>query len=97
MSVEEELVSKIQKLMQARFGGTDRAARERMFAAYDHDQDGHITKDELSKLLEDAGVCNGLTRGFWVKGVMSHLDRDDSATIDFAEFEHAVGMDVPTV
>lgn len=87
MSVEAELVGKVQKLMNERFGGTDSAARAKLFAAYDHDGDGQVDRDELKKLLADAGVGNGLTRGVWVSGVISKLDHDASGTISYAELE----------
>lgn len=87
MSIEQELVGKIQTLMRDKFGGVDAPARRKLFDAYDGDGNGQITGDELTRLLSDAGVGNGLTRGFWVKGVMAKLDADKSSTISYAEFE----------
>ena len=87
MSIEKELVGKIQTLMRERFGGTGADSRRRLFDAYDGDQNGQISGDELSHLLADAHVGNGLTRGFWVKGVLHRLDADKSGTISYLEFE----------
>jgi len=84
---EAELVSKISALMQSRYGGTDAVARRRLFQDYDRNADGHICRSELARLLEDAGVGNSLTRGFWVKGVIARLDVDDTQTISYEELE----------
>lgn len=91
MSVEKELIEKIQGLMRSRHGGTDHAARARLFAAYDTNGDGQICRSELARLLDDAGVGNSLTRGFWVKGVIARLDQDDNETISLEEFEAVIG------
>ncbi len=87
MSIEKELVEKIQALMRERFGGTGAESRRHLFDAYDGDQNGQMSGDELSRLLADAKVGNGLTRGFWVKGVLHRLDADKSGTISYHEFE----------
>ncbi len=87
MSTEEELVTKVKKLMNERFGGTDADSRKKLFAAYDHDGDGQVDRNELKKLLADAGVGNGLTRGVWVSGVIKKLDDDENGTISYAELE----------
>jgi len=87
---EAEIVAKISALMQKNHGGSDAAARRRLFDAYDKDGDGHICRSELTRLLEDAGIGNALTRGFWVKGVIAKLDTDDTQTISYEEFEAVV-------
>jgi len=87
MSDQEELVMKVKKLMTDRFGGTDADARKKLFDAYDADADGQIDRGELKRLLADAGVGNGLTRGAWATGVMAKLDTDESTTISHDEFE----------
>lgn len=87
MSSEEELVTKVRKLMTDRFGGTDAVSRRKLFEAYDKDADGQISKDELTQLLVDAGIGNGLTRGTWARGVMARLDTDESKTISYDELE----------
>jgi len=91
MAVEKELVEKIQALMRSRHGGTDSAARKRLFDHYDLDGDGQICRSELTRLLDDAGVGNAMTRGFWVKGVIARLDQDDNETISLAELEAVIG------
>jgi len=92
MSLEAELVGKIRQLMHDRFGGSDAAARQRMFEAYDHNRDGEIDKDELGRLLSDAGVGNAFTRGMWVSGVMSRVDADKNSTISYSELEALFGV-----
>jgi len=87
MTDEEELVSKVRKLMTERFGGTDVAARKKLFEAYDKNGDGQVDQDEMKQLLADAGVGNGLTRGAWVRGVIKKLDSDDDKTISYDELE----------
>ena len=89
--MQEELISKIQAVLRARYGGVDQKARAAMFDDYDADKNGHIDAEELEKILADAGVGNALTRQFWVKGVMTKLDRDRNGTIDLEEFETAIG------
>lgn len=90
MLVEKELVEKIQALMRSRHGGTDADARRRLFAAYDTNGDGQICRSELARLLDDAGIGNALTRGFWVKGVIARLDQDDNETISLEELEAVI-------
>ena len=87
---EAELVAKITDLMKKNHGGTDAAARRRLFDAYDKNSDGSICRSELSRLLDDAGIGNALTRGFWVKGVLAKLDTNDSKTICYDEFEAVI-------
>lgn len=90
MAVEVELITKIQALMQSHHGGTDAAARRRLFDAYDTNLDGEISRSELAKLLDDAGVGNAFTRGFWTKGVLARLDTDDNHAISYEEFESVI-------
>jgi len=90
MAVEAELVTKIQALMKSRFGATDSGARRSLFEAYDANSDGQICRSELAKLLDDAGVGNAFTRGFWTKGVLARLDSDENETISYEEFEAVI-------
>ena len=87
MGVEDELVGKVQLLLRDKFGGTDADARLRLFEAYDANHDGEVDKDELLRLLADAGIGNPTTRSMWVAGVMSRVDSDKSSTISYAELE----------
>jgi Ca2+-binding EF-hand superfamily protein len=85
MNFEEDLVLKIVALMRQRFGGDDRAALDRLFAAYDHNGDGEIDGEELMHLLADAGIGNDRTRKAWVRAAMSQLDQDGNGTINLRE------------
>jgi Ca2+-binding EF-hand superfamily protein len=88
---EEELVQKVQALMAKKFGGVDPESMRKLFDAYDRDGDGKIDARELETLLVDAGVGNALTRGAWVRGIVSAMDQNSDKRIDWAEFSKAVG------
>jgi hypothetical protein len=83
---EQELVDGIKALVKNKFGGDYRAA----FDAY-AGPDGKIDSDELSTVLEQAGIGNGLTRGFWVSGVLDKVDQDGDRKISWPEFQAVVG------
>lgn len=78
----QELVDKVGKLFDERFGGDHRQA----FAHYDRDQKG-IDREELLALLADAGIGSWLTRGFWADGILGELDTDKDGVISLSEFE----------
>lgn len=77
-----ELKAKVSALVSKSFGGDYKAA----FEAYGG-KDGKVTKDELMKLLSDAGVGNGFTRGAWASGIIEKLDSDGDGRIGWSEFE----------
>jgi Ca2+-binding EF-hand superfamily protein len=87
---QEELVEKIQKLLQKKYGSTDAESMRKLFDEYDRDKDQKISASELEKLLKDADVGNGLTRGTWVKGVIGALDQNADKMIDWDEFSAAI-------
>ena len=84
----KELKEKTDALVKARFDGD-------YHKAFDHydlaDKDGKISKAELIRLLEDAGVGNWLTRCPWADGIISALDTDQDGLISGAEFERVSG------
>lgn len=82
-----ELKQKVKALVDGKFGGDYKKA----FDAYDRDNDGAISKDELSSMLSDAKVGNGLTRGAWVKGIIGKMDEGGDQKIQWAEFQSAIG------
>ncbi|MFT7579023.1 MAG: Ca2+-binding EF-hand superfamily protein [Myxococcota bacterium] len=90
MSVEDELVGKIQGLMRKRYNALGPDARRQFFADYDTNKDGQISADELSQVLSDADIGNFMTRSMWVKGVMAKLDLDQDGTLSFEEFESVI-------
>ena len=88
---QEELVQKVKALMTKKFGSAGPEAMRKLFDAYDRDGDGNIDAGDLEGLLMDAGVGNGLTRGAWIKGIISAMDESGDKRIDWAEFSKAVG------
>jgi Ca2+-binding EF-hand superfamily protein len=87
---QDELVAKIQKLVKKKYGDTSVENMRKLFDEYDRDKDQKISPDELEKLLKDADVGNGLTRGAWVKGVIGALDTNADKKIDWDEFTAAI-------
>ena len=82
-SNERELKLKIGKLVTEKFDGDYKKA----FEHYDTSRGGSVGKSELVKLLSDAGVGNGLTRGAWASGIIDKLDANQDKAIDWSEFE----------
>jgi Ca2+-binding EF-hand superfamily protein len=58
-----------------------------LFAAYDADKDGSITRREARKMLTDADVGAFYERGHWVEGLFVTLDKDHDDNITRAEIE----------
>lgn len=84
---KQELKEKVTKLVGDRFGGDYSKA----FDHYDSDnKDGKISKDELVRLLADAGVGTWMTRGMWADGIIAELDTDKDGSISGVEFECAL-------
>lgn len=80
---ERELKEKVGALVDKKFGGDFKAA----FSHYDADKDGGMGKGEIVKLLSDAGVGNGLTRGVWASKILEKLDMSQDTRIQWGEFE----------
>lgn len=83
----KELKQKVSGLCQRKFGGDYQKA----FNHYDGNHDGAIDADELSALLDDAGVGSFITRGAWVKGILDKLDRNADRKISWGEFQSVFG------
>lgn len=81
-----ELKEKVSAMVTKRFGGDYRRA----FEHYDQDRDGGVDKASLTRLLADAGVGNGITRGAWANGVLAKLDRSGDEKIQWSEFEQVI-------
>ena len=73
---QEELVEKIQRLLQKKYGDSTLESMRKLFDEYDRDGDQKISPEELERLLKDADIGNGFTRGAWVKGVVGALDQN---------------------
>ncbi|MGD0527646.1 MAG: EF-hand domain-containing protein [Polyangiaceae bacterium] len=87
---QDELVAKVRKLVTKKYGDASVENMRKLFDEYDRDKDQKISPDELEKLLKDADVGNGLTRGAWVKGVIGALDTNQDKKIDWDEFTAAI-------
>lgn len=86
----QEVIQKVQVLVKTKFNGDFMFA----FKAYDLDHNGKLGHKDVSKLLEDAGVGNWLTRGVWASGVISELDLDDDGTVSIPELAFAMAKSV---
>jgi Ca2+-binding EF-hand superfamily protein len=87
---QEELVSRIKDLLNKKYGDTSIESMRRLFDLYDTNHDQKISEKELEQLLKDANVGNSFTRGMWIKGIISALDKNGDRQIDWAEFSAAV-------
>ena len=87
---QEELVEKVQKLVRKKYGEANVENMRKLFDEYDRDKDQKISPEELEKLLKDADIGNGFTRGAWVKGVIGALDQNADKKIDWDEFTAAI-------
>jgi Ca2+-binding EF-hand superfamily protein len=84
---QEELVEKV---VRKKYGEANVENMRKLFDEYDRDKDQKISPDELEKLLKDADIGNGFTRGAWVKGVIGALDQNADKKIDWEEFTAAI-------
>jgi Ca2+-binding EF-hand superfamily protein len=87
---QAELVEKIQRLLVKKYGDSNLENMRKLFDEYDLDKDQKISPDELERLLKDADIGNGFTRGAWVKGVVAALDQNADKKIDWNEFTAAM-------
>lgn len=85
-SNRDELLSKVQRLADARFGGSV----EKLLTHYDTNKDDKYNRQELGRLLQDANVGNRLTRNRWIDGIFAQLDTNRDGFISRQEFLKAV-------
>ena len=83
MTPEQELTLRVAALVRKRKGNDSEASLRAIFFEYAGD-DSQVCAKDLTEILKDAEVGNALTRGMWVKGVMTRLDinRDDFVSWD---------------
>ena len=81
----EELVTKVKDLVNRNFQGNYRTA----WNHYDRigKKDEKLDGNELSVLLEDAGVGTFISRGQWVSGILDAADSDGDGKLGWKEFE----------
>jgi hypothetical protein len=89
-SNETELSSKVGALIEAQFGGDLRKA----FAHYGERQshDPSMDKEELTELLHDADVGNGMSRPEWASAIVTKLDKNGDGKITWKEFDGLVKL-----
>lgn len=90
MARERELITKLRSWLRRLHGSDDTTAMRKAFDTYDRDGDGELAPNELGAVLADAGVGNKLTRGAWVKGILSRLDRDGRGALSWDDFQAAI-------
>ena len=86
MAPETELITKVRMLLVKQHGSDDVASLKKGFFAYDRNGSGRLEAEELTNVLEDAGIGNKLTRGMWVKGILARLDRDRDNALSWDDF-----------
>lgn len=80
-----ELKTKVGALVKSKFGGDYQKA----FAHYDKDQSG-VDSGELEKMLKDAKIGNGFTRGIWAGKIIEKMDGNGDGKISWQEFEAGI-------
>lgn len=86
---EQELKDKVQRLVERRFGGDYRSA----FDHYDGSNGRGISRKELLRLLDDAGIGNLVTRGVWADGILEKIDAqhgNGDGRIQWPEFQRVI-------
>lgn len=79
-----ECVREIRKYKQSK----ERARHIQLFERYDRDDSGYLNSAELSKLIEDLGLCpKNRQEQDQLAYLMSQVDEDGSGFIDFEEFQ----------
>lgn len=86
MAPETELITKVRQLLVKQHGSDDVASLKKSFYSYDRNRTGRLEVEELTVVLEEAGVGNKFTRGFWVKGILARLDTDRDDAISWDDF-----------
>ena len=76
-----EVAQKVNNLVQSRFGGDYKKAFQHYAAA-----NGEVSRDGINRLLSDAGVGNGFTRGFYTDALMDKFDTNRNGGVSWSEF-----------
>lgn len=82
---KQELKEKIMHLVNTRYNGSIRGAFQHysgMTAPLET-----LDRDELMRLLKDAGIGNFATRGAWADGVLEAVDSNKNKRISWDELE----------
>jgi Ca2+-binding EF-hand superfamily protein len=82
--IKADVQSKVTALVSASYSDDT----ERAFRAYDANSDAVISKDELVKLLDDAGVSFRMVSNDTIASAMiDEYDKDKTSTISWSELE----------
>jgi hypothetical protein len=86
---KQELIDKVNKLVETKFAGD----RTRAFEHYAKASGGAsgVEKSDLVALLGDAEVGNRLTRGLYADAIMAAVDTSADGTISRAELDATFG------
>ncbi|MCK7589831.1 EF-hand domain-containing protein [Subsaxibacter sp. CAU 1640] len=84
MSTKEVILNKIQILISNSFETPEKA-----FSFFDDDDDGKLSKKEISELLKKAEI-SGLIRGIVTNKLIEGYDKDGDALVNWSEFKAAV-------
>lgn len=84
MSTKEAILNKIQILITNHFSSPEKA-----FAFFDKDEDGKLTKKEITELLKQAEI-SGFIRGIVSSKLIEGYDKDGDELIDWEEFKLAI-------
>jgi hypothetical protein len=76
-----DLAQKVNNLVHSKFGGDYKKAFQHYAGA-----NGEVSRDGINRLLSDAGVGNGFTRGFYTDGVMDKFDTNRNGSVSWSEF-----------
>jgi hypothetical protein len=92
---QHELVDKVRALVKGRFGDVTLATLHKLFNQYATPK-GVVDRNGLVRLLQDAGVGNDFTRGFWADGILDHFDKPDAqgrrqGAITWSAFQAGIG------
>ncbi|MBM4374671.1 MAG: hypothetical protein FJ095_06275 [Deltaproteobacteria bacterium] len=80
---EAELIEKVTRLVDSRFKSDWRRA----FDHYSSGSTAVVDRDQLIKLLDDAGIGNWVTRGAWADGVPNKMVTNGDKCVSWTEFQ----------
>lgn len=80
-----EMGRKVDQLVRDRFGGDYQRA-------FQHYSGGarEVSREGVMRMLNDAGVGNGLSRGFYADGVMDAFDTNRNRGVSWGEFQNGL-------
>lgn len=93
MSNEEQIRVKIAALCAKNYGDTSPTSMKKLFASYDGNGDGKISKSELIRILDDAGVSiTFVPQSYVASQIISKIDQDGDGQITWPEYAKVAGV-----